>query len=541
MPAEHVAVTLRQLKDAPIERSTMLWGGVPFQWETHKAPYRSDEDQPFITIVHSSRVPASVGAWVRQTTDSIAARDSRFKCAPSLSLRKWMEGSVVNAKQQALPPGFSHDTDDAWPHLQQLIADVEKIGERNAILLPTADTYRISKQLVLGPATGLMGLGPVKPIISYVGDALDPITQDNAAGAMITWKGFDHAWGGIKDVALFANRRAVHCLYIEGDVTPGFKISDVHGQHALLDIVSVATAGYSSSPVNMIIQAFTAYPFIKDGFSGVSAVCGRSVLRFRLNGSVGTVTVRDANLDNGVLSFIDIDCPGDLSGIDYLFDNCRFEQNRLNGDIVTLRYGDAGSEPGTLTFRNCKHAHGAAGSRTSAFVRNHTRSNPQRPDITCDPFLSNEAIGSVYADAYDSGKTVPYVLAEHFRRQFRIEHSRSPVRGAFPSISRPMGLWPPIDAAAGGNVTVHDHDKLFTNLGAEAPSGFRLPPLAHVAAGFRVRFSVQSGHPMTVRPSGSDAINGLPSLTSSASRDALTVEKSGLGEWTVLGRIGNWT
>lgn len=348
--------------------------------------------------------------------------------------------------------------------LQQLVADVEKLGERNAILLPTADLYRISRQLVLGRATGLMGLGPAKSIISYVGDALNPATQDNATGAMITWKGTDHAWGGIKDVALFANRRAIHCLYVEGDITPGFKIVDVHGQHALLDIVSIATAGTSSAPVNLIIQALTAYPFIKDGFSGVSAVCGRSVLRFRLNGSVGSITVRDANLDNGALAFIDIDCSSDLAGIDYLFDNCRFEQNRANGDIVTLRYSDAASEPGTLTFRNCKHAHGAAGACTSAFVRNRTRSNPRRPDIGFDPFLSHEA-----------------------------------------------------------------------------PCSFRLPPLAHVAPGFRVRFSAQSGHLMTIRASASDTINGVSSLTSRAIRDALTIEKSGLGEWTVLSRVGKWS
>ena len=539
-PTGNVAANLRQLRDAPTERITMLWDGVPFRWETRDAPYRSDEDKPFITTVTSSRVSATVGAWVRQTAASITAHDDRFEHAPALSLRNWLEGGVVNAKQQALPPGFDHATDDAWPYLQQLVADVEKLGERNAILLPTADLYRISRPLILGRATGLMGLGPAKPIISYVGDVMNPATQDDFSGAMITWKGTDHAWGGIKDVALFANRRAVHCLYVEGDITPGFKISDVHGQHALLDIVSVTTAGTSSSPVSMIIQALTAYPFVKDGFAGVSAVCGRSVLRFRLNGSVGSVTLRDANLDNGALGFIDIDCLGDLAGIDYLFDNCRFEQNQSNGDIVTLRYGDAASEPGTLTFRNCKHAHGVAGARTSAFVRNRTRFSSRRPDIGFDPFLSNEAVESIYADAYDSGKTVPYVLAEHSRRTFRIEHSCAPVRGTFPSIARPIGLLPPVNAANGTAVTVHDHDKLFTNLGAEAPCSFRLPPLAQVAVGFRVRFSAQSGYPMTVKPSGSDKINGLPGLTSQATRDALTVEKSGLGEWTVLASIGSW-
>lgn len=65
---------LVQLKAAPLRNKTILWGGVPFTWETSNAPYTPDEDQPIITTVESNREPASVGAWVRQSLPSIARR-----------------------------------------------------------------------------------------------------------------------------------------------------------------------------------------------------------------------------------------------------------------------------------------------------------------------------------------------------------------------------------------------------------------------------------------------------------------------------------
>lgn len=74
-PAGNVAANLVQLKAAPPGNRTMLWGGVPFQWETADAPYTTDEDQPFVTTVESDHQPASIGAWKRQGAKSISAPD----------------------------------------------------------------------------------------------------------------------------------------------------------------------------------------------------------------------------------------------------------------------------------------------------------------------------------------------------------------------------------------------------------------------------------------------------------------------------------
>lgn len=70
----NVAANLVQLKAAPLTNKTILWGGVPFTWETSNAPYTPDEDQPIVTTVESNREPASVGAWVRQSFQSAARR-----------------------------------------------------------------------------------------------------------------------------------------------------------------------------------------------------------------------------------------------------------------------------------------------------------------------------------------------------------------------------------------------------------------------------------------------------------------------------------
>ncbi|MCP3730444.1 hypothetical protein M9978_08380 [Sphingomonas sp. MG17] len=546
-PAGPTFLTLAAFRAAPVtnRKQALLDPAYPsgdYYFETANAPYA--ETLPL--VIKADSMALSVGAWVQQTDESITSRDTRFEHAPALALRKWIEGGVVNAKQQALPANFDHDTDDAWEHLQELAEDMEALGSRNTILLPTADTYRISQQLAFGAnkGSGIMGFGPGKPIISWVGATLDPETQDDASGAMITWGGSDHAWGGIKDVVLFANSKAVHCLYVEGDITPGFKIDDVHGQHALLDIVSVATAGSSASPVNMIINALTAYPYIPTGFDGVNAVCGRSVLRFRLNGSVGQITVRDANIDNGAYSFVDIDFPDDLAGIDFLFENSRFEQNRSNGDIITLNYASGVSAPGTLTFRNCKHALGAGGSSTTNFVRN-TSGSAKRPDILFDPLLTNDALTNVYKDDFDSGKTVPYALADHFRKRFEIEHSRSVTSGAFPSISRSHGVENVIDATATPTaITKYDQDKRFTNafVGGGGAITFTLPAVATVPIGFKLSFTAVLAAAITLDANASETINAGTTLVSSGSvGDSVTIERSAGGGWVTTVKAGSWT
>nr|WP_294811015.1 right-handed parallel beta-helix repeat-containing protein [uncultured Sphingomonas sp.] len=72
----NVAANILQLKSAALANDTMLWAGVPFRWETSGAPYTSDENQPFVTIVGSDHHPLTIGAWVRQGAQSVTYQRS---------------------------------------------------------------------------------------------------------------------------------------------------------------------------------------------------------------------------------------------------------------------------------------------------------------------------------------------------------------------------------------------------------------------------------------------------------------------------------
>lgn len=67
-----VAPDLAALKAADVSDISMIYDQVTFTWETANAPYTSDEDQPFVTIVESDNAPLSVGAWVRQLADKVS-------------------------------------------------------------------------------------------------------------------------------------------------------------------------------------------------------------------------------------------------------------------------------------------------------------------------------------------------------------------------------------------------------------------------------------------------------------------------------------
>ncbi len=468
-------------------------------------------------------------------------KQSEYVNAPALNLNRWMNGNVANLMQCALPANFNHLTDDAWQYAQNLIADMEAIGDRRVMEVPGGNIYRFSDQLVFGDgkASGIRGVGG-RPILHYIGPALNPVTQDNGDGAFLHFAGNDHAWGGAKNLILFCSKGVVHGAYVRGDITPGFKLDDIHVQHALLDGILVDYIG-TASPVCQIIRNLTAYPFTD--FGGIPAVCGRSVLHARINNSVGTFTVRDFNCDNGVEAGVLITAPVEngFAGINFLFENTRFEQNRENGDLVVLDYAASASKVGSINFINPMHAVANDGSTTN-FIRNKS-ATARRPNITFDSFATNNAVVNVYKDDLDDGKTIPYIAAEYLDKQFRIEHSVDQNLGTFPCITRPTGPRPVVALPASVAIGRHEHGKTFTSNGAGGPTTYTLPDIDTVCDGFEAHFISTTGFAITVDGNGGDVVGGLGSLTSSAARDAISLKKGVVGpnaEWLVTAKVGVW-
>lgn len=142
--AGNVAANLVQLKGAPIGADTMLWGGVPFRWETARAPYTADEDQPYITTVRSIHQPLTVGAWVRQGAADIAY-DRR---AVSEKLGEW-----VSIRDTRFAGGARGDGRDDTAAIQAAL----DTGVR-CIYLPPGD-YHFTKLFVRYDYQRLFGPG----------------------------------------------------------------------------------------------------------------------------------------------------------------------------------------------------------------------------------------------------------------------------------------------------------------------------------------------------------------------------------------------
>lgn len=478
-------------------------------------------------------------------SDNIGVQQTEYAHAPAINLTKWIEGGVVNAKQQALPASFDFATDDSWQYLQNLAADMESIGARNRIALTGSDTWRLGSQLVFGSDAGgskgsaLVGVGG-KPILLWTGATMNTVTQDDKTGAMVLFDGYDHAWGGLENLVFFAQSKANFCAWVAGYITPGFKLDNLHMQHAQLDCLAIRAAG-ETGIVNTVINSFTAYPYTE--FGGVNGVCGRDVISFHINGSDGMAVVRDANIDNGVNSGIRIKAGPDFAGHDFVFEGFRFEQNRTDGDLLVLDYDSGVTSPGTITFRNVKLASG--GGNTLNLVHNKTLA-AKRPDIQFDPLTGNVGPTNIYKDDYDDGKSVAF-SSDLYRKFFRIEHSAA--AGAYPSVARAIGDQALIYATATPTaVTKADANKRFTNEIISGALKYDLPPIAAglgspgVPVGWRCSFTARLTGVITLDAAGSDTISGGGTLVSSGNiGDEIDIMVAAPGAWIVTSKVGTWT
>jgi len=466
----------------------------------------------------------------------IGSKETRFANAPALTLHKWIEGGIVNAKRQALPSNFVFATDDAYQYLQNLIADCEALQSRLWVALPGSDTWRIGTRLTLNSdyGTGICGIGG-KPIVKWVGATHNTGTQDNENGAMVYFSGLDHVWGGIDNILLDADSKANHCVFLRGDVTTGFRLRDLHCQYPQLDCLRVLNSG-TATPVSMIVEGFSAYPYTS--FGGVNGVCGRYVINVTVNNSVGLITLRNGNADNGVSGFIAIQSDTGFAGTDVSIENWRFEQNRANGSLIVLNY-TAAAPIGALTLRNLKHAIGAGGSSSTNLV-NNISAGAVRPDIFVDMLTLNDGFTNIYNDSNDSGKTVAYDVGEHRNSVFKIEHNSTV--GSYPSVARMQGKTRILSPSTPYTVTKHDHDKRIDTQSVGAnPMTINLPAVAAVGIGFKVHVSALHAAVVTVDPNGAETIDGAATLATdgSANRHA-TFEVVSAGRWAAVVKTGTW-
>lgn len=151
-----VAANLAQLKAAAVTNNTMLWHGVSFRWETHDAPYASDETQPLVTVVESDHSPLSAGAWVRQDAASISyGKGGSIEKKLSEFVSSSDYDHLVVKDGIAAPVGPVAGIDDDWFALTQAIADLEASGGGELWL--TKRSLNISRPLNMGQNVVIRG------------------------------------------------------------------------------------------------------------------------------------------------------------------------------------------------------------------------------------------------------------------------------------------------------------------------------------------------------------------------------------------------
>jgi hypothetical protein len=139
--ADSVVDTLSQLKAARISDTTRIWQGVPFLWKTDAAPYTSDETSPYVTTVMSNYQSLSVGAWVRQGADTVAAHRSRNIDAITGIIRNAQTefNEAVKFTQFALPGQPVGVGNKAWDTQAFMRAAIYALANGRSVAIPDND------------------------------------------------------------------------------------------------------------------------------------------------------------------------------------------------------------------------------------------------------------------------------------------------------------------------------------------------------------------------------------------------------------------
>ena len=368
--------------------------------------------------------------------------------------------------------------------------------------------------------------GPEYTEITWIGATHDPVTEDDIDHSMILLEGTDHAFSGIENLHLNANKKANHCLAISGSVNNQVTIERIRFKWPQLDGLFVTTAA-TSGPVLMKLSNLSAFP--NTIINGKDCVCGRSVFHFDLNSSSGAVHVTDCATDNGGTDGVFyITGTKTFSGTDFFFTNVKSEFWDA-ADFIVTKYASI-TTLGIIAIRGCKIS--SSGGDLLSLVHNKSTVNV-RNIIDVNPFITHNAMNAIYVDDFDPTKNMDYHI--RFNRQsFRINNNNPgilPVMSAIRPSNPPNGsyYYDPAEkdlviydgdvyfsyAKKGRRVlklgssrtlTEADNGKFITNGNAGGAISMTLPLLASVPDGFTVEFYSANANTLTVDRSGVDVI-----------------------------------
>lgn len=411
--------------------------------------------------------------------------------------------------------------------------------------------------------------------IKWIGSALTLASNDDATGAMVEFVGTDHAWSGLYGITLNGDGKAVHGVYVEGTLNTGFDMwTGVRVKGMLGDGWYMKYNG-TKGPNGLLVD--NAYAFPQQTLGNITCACGRSILHFHLNNSVGNVHVSNIVVDNGGTDGVIFWETETNARSDLIVTGAKAENWNSTGDttasdadfIVTKHNVDA--QVGSIILDGVKLSQ-SGDTAWNALVHNKS-ANTRRMIVNINPVRVNNAITYIYEEDNDSTKNIAYdlkyrdmpILINTSAHTGILPHGNgfatTPAPGShyWDNASRKMyyhdgtnSHWDRVGfplvekRSAAPTITEADHGKTFTNGSSGGSIAVSLPDAATVGLGFTVSFYTDVAQTWAVSRAGSDVIdNGATSLTSSGAIGEFlslrVMDTTGTPRWGTIAKIGTWT